>query len=134
MSEDCNQQPDTTPGVFAWNELAATDTDKSMAFYSDLFGWKSQSMDMPNGKYTMFMAGDRPVAGMMTPPEECEMPSMWLSYINVDNIETAFAKAKELGAEALSEIVDIPEKGSFAVIKDPTGAVFGLWKYACAGN
>ncbi len=76
--------------------------------------------------YTMFMVSERPVAGMMKKPEQCDLPPFWLSYINVSDVNAMRQKAIDNGAEALTDVVEIPNMGSFAVIKDPTGATFAL--------
>jgi integrase len=44
-----------------------------------------------------------------------------------DGRETAAAK---LVAAILSEPMDVPKMGRFAIIQDPTGAVFGIWQSA----
>lgn len=118
----------TAPGTFGWNELAAINTEKSKEFYSSLFGWTTNVMPMPNGDYTMFMQGDKMVAGMMQKPEECTSPPHWLSYINVESAEAAREKAISLGGEALTEIIPVADYGLFSIIKDPEGAVFAVWQ------
>ena len=129
---DANK-PDSTPGTFAWNELITRDADASADFYTQLFGWTAAKMPMPNGStYTMFKIGERPVAGMMVPPAEAEgAPEMWMSYINVADLDVAVAKAKELGATICMERVDTP-MGSFGVVRDPRGVTFAFWQ--CAPN
>lgn len=84
---------------------------------------------MPDGStYTLFKVGERPVGGLCTPNEDVlDLPEMWLSYVNVENVDASVAKAKELGATIVKDRVDLP-MGSFAVIKDPQGATFAFWK------
>ena len=127
MSEE-SQQHDTTPGTMPWNELITRDKSASVDFYSKLFGWSTEDMELPGGNtYTMFKVGDRPVAGCMVPPEDSEAPPMWLSYVNVEDIDASVAKAKELGGVICKERVDLP-MGSFAVVSDPQGATFAFWQ------
>ncbi len=125
------QKPDNTPGTFAWNELVTRDKDASVDFYTKLFGWTSTDMPMPGGgSYTMFNLGERMVAGLVTPPPEAEgAPTAWLSYIHVEDVDAAVAKAKELGANICNERIDIP-MGSFAIVTDPQGAAFAFWQSA----
>lgn len=120
-----------TPGTFVWNELVTRDQEASKDFYTKLFGWTSQDMPMPDGStYTMFMQGEEMVAGCVAPPKEAtEAPQMWLSYVNVTDIDAAVAKAKELGAKICRERVDIP-MGSFAIVTDPNGVAFAFWQPA----
>jgi predicted enzyme related to lactoylglutathione lyase len=74
----------------------------------------------------MFMVSERPVAGMMKKPEQGDLPPFWLSYINVSDVNAMRQKAIDNGAEALTDVVEIPNMRDFAVIKDPTGATFAL--------
>ncbi|MEZ5328015.1 MAG: VOC family protein [Verrucomicrobiales bacterium] len=133
MSDEnkCDQEEDKTPGLFSWRELVTQDTDASSKFYTDLFGWTADSMDMGGGnRYHMFMAGDRPVAGMVCPPgEKGSVPTNWVNYVTVENIEAALAKAQELGAHVCMPATDVPGKGRFAVITDPQGAGIALWQF-----
>ncbi len=127
MSEE-SQQNDTTPGTMAWNELITHNKGTSVDFYSKLFGWATEDMEMPGGDtYTMFKLGDRPIAGCFMPPEGADVAPMWLSYVNVEDIDASVAKAKELGGVICKERVDLP-MGSFAVVADPQGTVFAFWQ------
>lgn len=124
MSEQ--QTPEMAPGAMAWNELITSNKGASIEFYSKLFGWTSEDMDMPNGDvYTMFKLDGKMVAGCCTPGEEA--PEMWLSYVTVADIDASVVTAKELGAVICKERVDLP-MGSFAVVRDPQGATFAFWE------
>ena len=127
MSEE-QHKPDNTPGVFAWQEIISTNKEGTVDFYTRLFGWTTQDMEMPTGTYTMFMQGQRPIGGCIaTPPEAENVPTMWLNYINTDDLDASVAKAKELGAHVCKERVDLP-MGSFAVLTDPQGGSFAFWQ------
>ena len=118
------------PGAMPWTELVTTDKEKSVKFYTELFGWTTDEMPLPDGNsYTMFKLGDRPIAGCIVPPEDAGALPMWLSYVNVENLDDAMAKAFDLGGKVLKERVDLP-MGSFAVASGPEGAVFAFWQYA----
>ena len=133
MSEenDCsNSGEDKTPGIFSWRELITQDPEGSAKFYTELLGWKKESMDMGGGMtYDMFMAGERPVAGMMKSPK-AEAPTSWVSYITVVNLEETVAKAEELGAHVCMPITEVPGKGRFAGVADPQGAPIAFWQFA----
>ena len=47
-----------TPNPFVWYELMTTDMDAATAFYRDVVGWRPQSMDQPDLRYTIMNAGD----------------------------------------------------------------------------
>lgn len=127
MSEE-NQQCDTTPGIFGWNELLTPGKAASMEFYSGLFGWSTEDIELPDGKtYTMFKLGERPVGGCYQIDDDAAMPPAWLSYVNVNDLDAKIAKARELGATMVMERMDLPV-GSFAIIADPQGAVIAFWQ------
>lgn len=106
----------------AFSELHTTDTARSRAFYSELFGWKPEEESTPIGPYTMF-AGM--LAGMRNRDEQ--IPVGWLPYIDVADVAKETRRARELGGTILRDKIEIPE-GTFSVVRDPTGAVFGLWQ------
>jgi uncharacterized protein len=117
-------------GTFLWDELMTTDVEGAKSFYGEIFGWTASDMDMGEGRtYTMFRrAGDVDVGGCMARPPEVEAPPHWLTYLATDDVDASTAKAQELGASVYREPSDIPEVGRFAVLADPTGAVFALFK------
>jgi uncharacterized protein len=99
-------------------------------FYTALFGWTREDMDMGGFTYTMLKSGGRAVGGIIALPKEAEsMPVMWMGYVTVENLEASVAKAVELGAKVHKEITTIP-MGRFAILGDPQGAVIGLWQFA----
>ena len=130
MSEQTSSEMDTTPGIVSWNELMTRDAGASSAFYTGLFDWTREEMDMGGLTYHMFKAGDRPVAGMIElPPDAESMPVMWMGYVTVANLEASVAKAEKLGGKVLKGITAI-SMGRFAILSDPQGAVLGLWQFA----
>lgn len=127
MSEEANK-PDLTPGIIAWNEIVTSDKDACIKFYSGLFDWTTEDMDLPDGNtYTMFKKGERMIAGCVVPPGDPKPPSMWMTYVNVEDVDASLAKTKELGGTVLMDRVDLP-MGSFAVVSDPQGAAFAFWR------
>ena len=133
MSEDCTSEPDRTPGLISWNEIGSHDPAGTTSFYTSLFGWTIQEVEMPDGGvYTMYCAetsaGPRPVAGMYPMPDGLEAPTHWIGYVTVEKLEDAVKKTEELGGKICKEIMDIP-MGRFAIVMDPQGAVIGLWQF-----
>jgi predicted enzyme related to lactoylglutathione lyase len=129
MSEEGSNEMDKTPGIFSWNELMTRDAAASAKFYTALFGWSREEMDMQGYTYSMFKSGDRAVCGMFAlSPEAESMPVMWMPYVTVEDLEASVARAKELGATVHKEITTI-QVGRFAILADPQGAVIGLWQF-----
>jgi len=55
-------------------------------------------------------------------------PSMWVAYVNVDDVNAATTRAKILGAKVMKDIQEVKGAGAFSIITDPTGAMLGLWE------
>ena len=56
-----------------------------------------------------------------------QVPSNWLVYFNVDDVDEAYGKAIAGGAQEMMAPGDFPG-GRFAILTDPQGAAFGLLK------
>ncbi len=114
------------PGEFSWNELVTQDVEASKKFYMNLFGWRAEAFQ---GDYTLFKTGDTMAGGMMRCPQP-GLPTHWLAYVTVEDVDAAAGSAKKLGAKIVVEPRDIPEVGRSAVFVDPQGAALGLFKPA----
>lgn len=116
-------------GAITWNELMTNNVDAAGKFYTDLFGWSSQTQDMGGFMYTSFANGERPAAGMMAITKEMgDMPTNWMQYFAIDDCDKGAAKIKQLGGQILVGPQDIPEIGRFAVAMDPQHACFAIIK------
>lgn len=127
MTETSNQN-----GKFSWCELLTTDTESSKAFYGKLFNWELEpAPNAPPGvDYTIAKCNGQPIAGMMALPDDAQgVPPHWGSYITVADVNASVKFAVELGGTVLVPPQDIPLVGSFSVIQDPQGAVFGIISY-----
>jgi len=56
-----------------------------------------------------------------------QVPSYWMVYFSVGDVDGSFRKAIEAGAQEMVAPVDYPG-GRFAILSDPQGAMFGLLK------
>jgi predicted enzyme related to lactoylglutathione lyase len=106
------------------------DTEGAKPFYAGMFGWETESMVMGEmGEYTMFTRGGGQGAGGMVAiqPEMGPTSPHWLAYFAVAEVDDSHGRALTLGAQSVVAPTDIPGAGRFAVIMDPTGAVFGIY-------
>jgi hypothetical protein len=116
------------PGTFAWAELSARGLDRAAAFYESAFGWKAHPTQMLDGsEYIEFQAGAQSIAGAMEMPAmvPAEVPSYWMAYFGVADVDTAFGAALGLGGHEMLAPRDFAG-GRLAIVSDPEGAVFGL--------
>lgn len=118
------------PNAFGWAELNARGVEKALTFYRDVFGWSLKRTPIPNSSdYIEFQLNGDSIAGAtelnpMAPPE---MPSHWLVYFSVDDVSSTFQKAISLGAREMTPPQEY-QGGEFAILTDPQGATFGLFK------
>ena len=110
-------------GTFCWVDLGTVDPAAAKAFYGGLFGWEFD--DLPTGEqgtYSICRLRGKAVAGLY---DLAERPG-WGSYVKVDDVDRATARARELGAEVPVEPFDAPGGGRVATIRDPVGASVSL--------
>jgi predicted enzyme related to lactoylglutathione lyase len=122
-------------GRFVWQELMTEDTAKAAAFYSRVVGWRTQPA-AADPTYTQFGIGSGYYAGMMRLPDEARASGakpQWLAYIGVADVEATAAAAERLGGRLKKPGTDIPTIGRFAILSDPQGAAFAVFKPASEG-
>ncbi len=120
---------------FVWYDLMTPDVAASSKFYSHVIGWTIADSGVPGMDYAMITQGTHQVGGMMPPPPSTvDMPPMWNGYIYADDVDAAAAKATTLGGSIFQAPMDIPGVGRFAVIADPSGATFLLFKNSGGEN
>ena len=113
---------------FVHVELSTPDPEKLKAFYSKLFDWKYEELPSlsPDHGYTLIKVGSGTGGGIMQ--QMPGGPSGWLAYVAVNDIREATKKAQSLGAQVMKDVTEVPEMGWFSFIRDPGGAVLGLWQ------
>ena len=115
-------------GQFVWYELSTPDVDAATKFYPRFTNWGTQAFDK---NYTMFTTGGMPIAGIFRLTDEMTangVPPNWMPYVECDDVDATAAKAKSLGATITVGPDDIPGTGRFAVVQDPQGAMFGIYR------
>lgn len=116
-------------GEFSWHELATTDQRAALEFYSQLFGWKkSTAHDMgPMGTYQIFSIGGTDAGGIFN--KDADMPVHWLSYVNVNDADSAARAASAAGGRVVNGPMDVPGGDRIAQIVDPQGGAFAVHSF-----
>ena len=114
---------------FVHIELSTDDLGKAKTFYGALLGWNLKDEEMPDGTYTMIDVGEGTGGGMVQGMNPGAPPA-WMPYIGVDDVKASTEKVKALGGKVHRDVTEIPGMGSFSIVADPSGAVFGLWTTA----
>ncbi|MER5519330.1 VOC family protein [Streptomyces sp. NPDC002763] len=114
------------PGALGWVELATRDTGRAGSFYGTVFGWSAESSEW----YTEFAVGGQRFGGMADmgdrfPPE---VPPHWLPYFAVEDVDATAEVAVAAGGTVRAEPMTVPDGPRIAVLTDPRGAVFGVFR------
>src|SRR4051812_45807497 len=113
-------------GKFVWFEHESTDPDRAAKFYEGLFGWRTERITMgDNDPYPMIHNGDQAIGGYRK--SQPGVPTQWVSYLSVPDVDVSYRAAVAAGARTLFEPMDFGPVGRGAGIADPTGAPFCLW-------
>ena len=114
------------PGGLVWEDLRSTDPDAARSFYSALFGYEYDALDMAGPDYATFRLPTEThvlggMGGLMGLPDGTA--SHWLVYFQVADADAATAAAERAGGTVVSPPVDTPF-GRMACLADPDGATF----------
>ncbi|HEU4706914.1 MAG TPA: VOC family protein [Solirubrobacterales bacterium] len=115
-------------GAVGWNELSTRDPEGAKAFYSAVFGWEANDLEMQDGgTYTEWLVDGRRVGGMLDMRGRMpdEVPPHWGVYFGTEDTDATVEKVKASGGELLFGPMDI-EPGRIATVKDPFGAFFNV--------
>ncbi|MGE0222742.1 MAG: VOC family protein [Acetobacteraceae bacterium] len=123
----------TGAGRFVWYELLTSDPQAAATFYRDVVGWRAQDSRMTDVSYTLFLAEQTMVAGLMAIPGEMRAMGLypcWIGYVGVDDVDAGIARVQRAGGWVRRAARNIPGVGRFAVMADLHGAVFCLFSSA----
>ncbi|SBT89575.1 hypothetical protein GA0115233_101068 [Streptomyces sp. DI166] len=114
------------PGTLGWVELMTRAPERAIAFYRALFGWSVNA----SPHYTQWGIEGADFGGMVTMDEKFphEVPAHWLPYFAVADVDESAAKATEAGGSALMEPTTVADGPRIAVLRDPQGAMFGVYR------
>ena len=113
--------------AFGWAEISARGIDRVLPFYQRVFGWTPKPTGSPEQPYTEFQVDGESIGGAveMNAMAPADMPSYWLVYFTVDDVDATYRKALDAGAREMLAPMDFPG-GRMAMVSDPQGAAFGL--------
>jgi len=128
----CNE-----PGTWAWNELVTRDIDGALPFYSSVFGWEYDAMDMgPMGTYHVIRGGENGGWGglMPMPPDmPAQVPNHWMVYFLVLDTDATIARVETRGGSVASPPTDSPV-GTITIFHDPHGGSFATLQPRTGGD
>jgi predicted enzyme related to lactoylglutathione lyase len=116
-------------GRFVWFEYVSTDSAKAQGFFGELFNWKTQSVPMPDGAYTMIaLDKDTTIGGYMPTPKGAPPHAHWLPHLQVTDAAATLAIVAANGGKIAAQPFKLGEVGTMGVALDPLGGVFAVWQ------
>ncbi len=115
---------------FIWHDLMTPDLVGAQTFYCKVFGWNIVDSGMPDGNYRVCNVGEESVGGMMgfRPEDDTSVPPFWSGYIHTPDVGKAAKQAVKLGGKIFKEPTLVPETVEFAILTDPSGAMFNIMR------
>lgn len=116
-------------GTWGWSELNCRNVEAAQKFYNAVFGWSAERSEESTMPYWQWQIGDRLIGGLMEMPPQvpAEVPSYWLTYFSVDDLDASVDLLTSLGGTVMLPRTEIAI-GWFAVASDPQGASFALFQ------
>jgi predicted enzyme related to lactoylglutathione lyase len=106
-------------------ELHTGDVSAARDYYLRLCGWSTQPVPTGNGPYQAMDVGNGGVGGGIV---QCGTPrALWLPYVEVDRVDSATERARDLGARVLLPPREGPA-GWRSVVRSATGAELAFWQ------
>ena len=113
----------------AWHELNTWQPGEAIDFYTRTLGWEFESQPLPDGtQYWIALSENTPVGGIcqLSGPAYRDIAPHWMTYMKVNDIETALEEAFHAGGKVLRGPIDVEAIGRLAVIEDHNRALIGL--------
>jgi predicted enzyme related to lactoylglutathione lyase len=111
--------------VVQW-QIVSKDPEQTTKFYAGLFGWKVNSNNAL-GYRTVDTGSPRGINGGVwpSPPEGHSLVQL---FVEVDDVDAYVAKAASLGAQVIVPKTELPDGDALAIVLDPSGLSFGLYR------
>ena len=107
-------------------QILSKDPERTAKFYSQLFHW---SVDANNALgYRQIRTGSKEgIQGGIwpAPPQAANFVQL---FVSVDNVQAAIQDGESLGAKVIIPATVLPEGDEMAVLLDPDGMSFAVWR------
>src|SRR5262245_21262009 len=105
-------------------ELHTGNPGRASVFYTRLFGWHAETVELAHCTYLSLKLGDGIEGGIVEHDGE---GSLWLPYVEVGDLMEATDQARSLGAAVVLEPREGPV-GWRSILAVPAGARIALWQ------
>lgn len=107
-------------------QILSKSPEETAAFYSSLFDW-TIAADNPLGYRQIHTGSTEGIQGGIWPAPP-QSPNFVQLFIAVEDVKDYLAKAEKLGAKVLIPPAILPEGDEMAVMHDPQGMTFALYR------
>ena len=107
-------------------QILSKKPDEAASFYSKLFGW-TISANNPMGYRQIDTGSKEGIQGGIWPAPP-QAPEFVQLFISVADVKASVAEAQKLGAKVLIPATMLPEGDEMAVLHDPQGMSFAVWR------
>jgi predicted enzyme related to lactoylglutathione lyase len=107
-------------------QILSKEPDATANFYSQMFGWEVDANN-PLGYRRIDAGSKQGIQGGIWPAPP-QAPNFVQLFIVVEDVAAAVKKGEKLGAKLLIPPTKLPEGDEMAVLHDPQGMSFGLWR------
>lgn len=124
------EQSEMRRGTIGWIDLTVSDAEQVRDFYQAVVGWTASLVNMGDYEdYSMNAPEDgEPIAGVCHAlGGNADLPSTWMIYIVVDDLEHSMERCQELGGTVVVQPRQMG-KARYCVIRDPGGATCSLYQ------
>jgi uncharacterized protein len=109
-------------------QILSKTPDETARFYSGLFGWTIDNNN-PLGYRQIDTGSKEGIQGGIWPAPP-QAPNFVQLFVAVEDVGASVKKAEELGAKLLIPPTQLPDGDEMAVLHDPQGMSFGVWRRA----
>jgi predicted enzyme related to lactoylglutathione lyase len=115
------------PGAPNWLDLGTPDLDRTVAFYSGLFGWTHLSLGPEAGGYGFFQLNGKTVAAVGPLMEEGQSPA-WTLFFQTPDADLTTKTVEQAGGTVRVPPMEVFTAGRLAQYTDPAGGQFAVWE------
>jgi len=107
-------------------QILSKEPEQTAKFYSELFGWKVDANN-PMGYRRIDTGSSQGIQGGIwpAPPQAASFAQL---FVGVMDVKESVQRAESLGAKVLIPPTVLPEGDEMAVMHDPQGLSFALWR------
>ena len=109
-------------------QIISKKPDETARFYSELFGWTIDA-DNPMGYRRIDTGSTEGIHGGIWPAPP-QAPNFVQLFVAVSDVKASVEQAEGLGAKVLIPPTLLPEGDEMAVMHDPSGMSFAVWRRA----